>query len=206
MLVVVGVITWGVEDGDADEAGGVDCGIGPPRLVSCCLDPCCFISRPLPAPALRLAGDERREEERDGRRTIGMPYVGQEAHRGRRMRVVLRESQLGGEHAALKWRALGALHERLPAQQVILGHGTGGDAVGRVVRQGAVLLEEAAMSGRLGHGFWRWRSRRAGYFAAVTSVWGGGAGGSVAIPEGGSRRWRLVGSGLVGLGAWVRRG
>lgn len=37
-------------------------------------------------------------------------------------------------------------------QQVVLGDGAGGDAFGRVVCEGAVFLEEAAVGGGLGHG------------------------------------------------------
>lgn len=80
-----------------------------------------------------------------------MPHVGEELHRRRRERVVLGELELGGEDAALKGRALGALDEALPAQQVVLGDGAGGDALGGVVGEGAVFLEEAAVGGGLGH-------------------------------------------------------
>lgn len=80
-----------------------------------------------------------------------MPHVAQEAHRGRRVRVVLGEPQLSGEDAPLERRPLGALHQRLPPEEIIFGHGPRRDALGRVVGQGAVLLEEAAVGGRLGH-------------------------------------------------------
>lgn len=80
-----------------------------------------------------------------------MPDVGEELHRRRRQRVVLGELELGGEDAALERRALGALDEAFPVQEVVLGDGAGRDALGRVVGERAVLLEEAAVGGRLGH-------------------------------------------------------
>lgn len=85
------------------------------------------------------------------RRTVGVPDVGEELHRRRRQRVVLGELELGGEDAALERRALGALDEAFPVQEVVLGDGAGRDALGRVVGERAVLLEEAAVGGRLGH-------------------------------------------------------
>lgn len=81
-----------------------------------------------------------------------MPHVGEELHRRRRERVVLGELELGGKHAALERRALGALDQAFPAEQVVLGDGAGGDALGRVVGEGAVFLEEAAVGGGLRHG------------------------------------------------------
>ena len=81
-----------------------------------------------------------------------MPHLAQELHRGRGQGVVLGEAQLGGEDAALEGRALGALDQRLPVEQVVLGDGARRDALGRVVGQRAVLLEEAAVGGGLRHG------------------------------------------------------
>ena len=72
-----------------------------------------------------------------------MPDLAEELHCRRGERVVLGEAQLGGEDAALKGRALGALDQGLPAQEVVFGDGAGGDALGWVVGEGAVLLEEA---------------------------------------------------------------
>lgn len=80
--------------------------------------------------------------------TVRMPHLAADkAHGGRHQRVVLGKAQLGREDAALKGRALGALDDGLPEQHVVLGDGAGGDAVGRVVGEGAVLLEEAAVGG-----------------------------------------------------------
>lgn len=95
---------------------------------------------------------KRRKKEEGRPLTVGVPHVGEELHGRRRERVVLGEAQLGGEDAALKGCALGALDEALPVQQVVLGDGAGGDALGGVVGEGAVLLEEAAVGGGLGHG------------------------------------------------------
>lgn len=81
-----------------------------------------------------------------------MPDVGEELHGRRRERVVLGELQRGGEDAALKGGALGALDEALPVQQVVLGDGAGGDALGGVVCEGAVFLEQTPVRRRLGHG------------------------------------------------------
>lgn len=103
---MVGVVAGGVEDGDADEAAGVD---------------------------------------------VGMPHVGQKLHRRRRQRIVLWELELGWEHTALKGRPLGALDETFPVEEVVFRDGAGGDAFGRVVCEGAVFLEEAAVGGGLGH-------------------------------------------------------
>ncbi len=87
-----------------------------------------------------------------GLNTVGVPDIAEKLHRRRRQRIVLGKLELGGEDAALKGRALGALDQALPAQDVVLGHGAGGDALGRVVGEGAVLLEQAALGGRLRHG------------------------------------------------------
>lgn len=81
-----------------------------------------------------------------------MPNVDEELHGWRRERVVLGEPQLGGEDAALKGRVLGTLDQTLPVEEVVLGAGAGGDAFGRVVGEGAVLLQETAVGGGLGHG------------------------------------------------------
>lgn len=80
-----------------------------------------------------------------------MPDLPQELHGRRRQRVVLGEAQLGREDAALERRALGALDQRLPVQQVVLRHGTRRDALGRVVSQRPVFLQQPAVGGGLGH-------------------------------------------------------
>jgi len=64
---------------------------------------------------------------------VGVPHFAEEAHAGRRERVVLGELQLGGEDAALEGRALRALDERFPGEQVVFGDGAGGYAFGGVV-------------------------------------------------------------------------
>ncbi len=77
--------------------------------------------------------------------TIRMPHLAQKLHRRRREGVVFWETQLGGEYAALKGRALGPLDECFPVKKVVFGYRTGGDALGRVVGEGAVFLQEAAV-------------------------------------------------------------
>lgn len=104
---MVGVVAGRVEDGDADEAAGVD---------------------------------------------VRMPHIGEKLHRRRRQRIVLGKLELCGKDAALKGSSFGPLDEAFPVQQVVLGDGAGGDAFGRVVCEGAVFLEEAAVGGGLGHG------------------------------------------------------
>lgn len=76
-------------------------------------------------------------------RTVGMPHVADKFHRGWGERVVLGELELGGEEAAFKGRLFGALDERFPDEHVVFGDGAGGDALGRVVGEVLVLLEEA---------------------------------------------------------------
>ena len=85
-------------------------------------------------------------------RTIGMPDVDEELHGGRGEWVVLWELELGGEHAAFEGRVLGPLNEAFPVEDVVLGDGAGCDAFGRVVGQGAILLQQAAVGGGLSHG------------------------------------------------------
>lgn len=81
-----------------------------------------------------------------------MPHVGEELHGGRSKGVVLGKLELGGEHAPFKGRAFGALDKAFPVEEVVFGNGTGSDAFRRVVREGAVFLEEAAVGGGLSHG------------------------------------------------------
>lgn len=88
-------------------------------------------------------------------RTVRMPDVAEEPHAGRVERVVLGELELGGEDAALEGSAVGALDEGFPEEDVVLGDGARGDAVGRGGGQGAVLVEEAAGGeGRSHGGIW----------------------------------------------------
>lgn len=127
---MVGVIARRVEDGDADETGGVHWEEE---------------SQDSTVPSLETGAGV------GGVPTVGMPDVGEEAHRGRGERVVLGEFELGREDAALEGGALGPLDEALPVQHVVLGDGPGGDALGGVVGEGAVLLEQPALGGGLGH-------------------------------------------------------
>lgn len=80
-----------------------------------------------------------------------MPHIDQKLHGRRSKGIILGELKLGGEDAALKRCVLGPLDETLPVEEVIFGHGAGGDALGRVVGEGAVLLKEPPVSGGLGH-------------------------------------------------------
>ncbi len=73
-----------------------------------------------------------------------MPHLAQEAHRGRVQRVVLGELELGGEDAAFKGGAVGALDQGFPEEDVVFGDGARGDAVGRGRGEEFVLVEEAA--------------------------------------------------------------
>lgn len=129
---MVRVVAGRVEDGDADQAAGVDCCLSATR-----------------------AGEVKGGKKARARlwyRTVGVPHVGEELHGRRRERVVLGEFQLGGEDAAFKGRALGALDEAFPVEEVVLGDGAGGDALGGAVCESAVFLEEAPVGGGLGHG------------------------------------------------------
>lgn len=92
-----------------------------------------------------------------------MPHVGQKLHRRRRQRIVLWKLELGWEHAALKGRSFGALDETFPVEKVVFRDGAGGDAFGRVVCEGAVFLEEAAVGGGLGHVWGRFVWPSAGF-------------------------------------------
>ena len=84
--------------------------------------------------------------------TIRMPHLAQKAHRGRVKRIVLWEFQLGGEDAAFKGGAVGALDEGFPEEDVVFGDGAGGDAVGGGGGEEFVFVEEAAGCDCGGHG------------------------------------------------------
>lgn len=84
--------------------------------------------------------------------TVWVEDVDEELHGGRGERVVLGELELGGEDAALEGCALRSLDEALPVEEIVLGDGAGGDTLGRVVGEGAVLLEEAPVGGGRSHG------------------------------------------------------
>ena len=73
-----------------------------------------------------------------------MPHLAQEAHRWRVQRVVPGELELGWEDAALEGRAVGPLDQGFPEEDVVLGDGSGRDAVRRGGGEELVLVEEAA--------------------------------------------------------------
>ncbi len=73
-----------------------------------------------------------------------MPHLPQEPHRGRVQRVILGELELGGEDAAFEGRAVGALDQGFPEENVVFGDGTRGDAVRRGGGEEFVFVEEAA--------------------------------------------------------------
>jgi hypothetical protein len=71
-----------------------------------------------------------------------MPQVTRELHRRWHERIVSRELQLGGKHAALEWSPLRPLDQSFPEEEVILVDGSGCDALGGVLAESFVLLEE----------------------------------------------------------------
>jgi hypothetical protein len=72
-----------------------------------------------------------------------MPYLAEKLHLWRVERIVFGEFELGGEDAAFKGRALGALDQRLPGKEVVFVNGAGGDAVGWGREERFVFREEA---------------------------------------------------------------
>lgn len=95
-----------------------------------------------------------------------MEDLAQELHGRGGERVVLGELELGREDAALERGPLGPLDEGFPLQQVVFGDRAGSDAIGWVVGQRAILLQEPSVCGRR-HGAgvvcvgccWRMRQR-----------------------------------------------
>ena len=77
-----------------------------------------------------------------------MEDLAQELHGRGGKRVVLGELELGRENTALERGSLGPLDERLPLQQVVFGDGASSDAIGRIVSQRAILLQEPSVCGR----------------------------------------------------------
>lgn len=131
---MVRVIAGRMQDRDADQ---------PTRIY-------CAARKSATCPAVHISVPGERGQEgcgTRGERTIGMPDLPQELHGGRRERVVLGELELGREDAAFERRALRSLDQGLPVQQVVLADGAGGDAVGRVVGEGAVLLQKPSVCG-----------------------------------------------------------
>jgi hypothetical protein len=81
-----------------------------------------------------------------------MPDIRQKFHGRRGERVVLREFELSGKHAAFERRALRALDQGFPSQEIVFRYGAGSYAIWGVVGEGSVLLEEAAVGGGSRHG------------------------------------------------------
>ena len=105
-----------------------------------------------------------------------MPHLAQKAHRRRIKRIVLWELQLGGEDAAFKGGAVGALDEGFPEKDVVFGDGAGGDAVRGGGGEEFVFLEEAAGRDCGGHGDGLLRGngravRRVGVGVSCESCW-----------------------------------
>ncbi len=109
-----------------------------------------------------------------------MPHLPQEPHRGRVERVILGKLELGGEDAALEGRAVGALDQGFPEEDVVFGDGARGDAVGRGGGEEFVLVEEAAGGDGGCHGgfVWWWLVVKGGQRG------GGGRGGVVGVEVG----------------------
>lgn len=169
LFVVVRVVAGGVQDGDADEAGGVDCSAckecGYVSWLVCCWERLCvmnlqtrsecvhgpispshaFPSKPKPLPPSLLITHQRQNTKKDARKpTVRMPHLAQKPHRRWIERVILGELQFGGEDAAFKGGAVRALDEGFPEEDVVFGDGAGGDAVGRGGGEEFVFVEEAA--------------------------------------------------------------
>jgi hypothetical protein len=71
-----------------------------------------------------------------------MPQVTRELHRRWHERIVSREFQLGGKDAALERGSLRPLDQSLPEEQIILVDRSGCDALGGILAESFVLLEE----------------------------------------------------------------
>lgn len=72
-----------------------------------------------------------------------MPDFAQKLHLGRIERIVFGEGELGGEDAAFEGRALRALDQRLPGEEVVFVDWARGDAVGWGDEKRLVFGEEA---------------------------------------------------------------
>ena len=72
-----------------------------------------------------------------------MPHLPHEPHAGRTKRIVFGELQLGGEDPPLVGRALGALDQCFPEEDVVFAYGTGGYSVGGRLGEELVFVEEA---------------------------------------------------------------
>lgn len=76
-------------------------------------------------------------------RTIRMPHLTRKPHRRRGQRIIFRKLQLCWEYASFKWRALWSLYQCFPDEEVVFADWAGVDAVGGVVGEVFVFLEEA---------------------------------------------------------------
>ena len=80
-----------------------------------------------------------------GHHTVWVPDIGQELHGRRRKRIVLGKLELGGEHATLERSPFRALNQSLPVEEIIFGYRPSRDSFWGVIREGPILLEQAAM-------------------------------------------------------------
>lgn len=83
-----------------------------------------------------------------------MPDITRKLHNRRHERVVLGKLDLRWEDSPFIRRAFGSLDQRLPEEEVIFVDGAGGDAIGRVLREVFVLMEEPFAGDRV-HGVLR---------------------------------------------------
>lgn len=86
------------------------------------------------------------------RNTIRVPDVAGKLHGRRHERVVLWELELGGKDAVFVGRAFGAGDQGFPHKQVVFFDGAGGDALGWILGQVFVFLEQSLGCDRGGHG------------------------------------------------------
>lgn len=140
---MVGVVAGRVEDGDADDAVGVDCWRGALVSATYHASSACLFSHvrayaPRPILPFALLKCPRAHL----RLTIGMPYISSELHRRRHKRVIARELELGREDTALEGCTFGPLNQGLPNEQVILIDRACCDSLRWVLAECLVLLEE----------------------------------------------------------------
>ena len=72
-----------------------------------------------------------------------MPYLAQKLHLWWVERIILGEFELGGKDAAFKRRALGALDQRLPREEVVFINGACGDAIGWGSEEGFIFSKKS---------------------------------------------------------------
>lgn len=73
-----------------------------------------------------------------------MPTLAQKPHRWRREWVIARKFKLRGEDATFVGCAFRTLDQGFPEEEIVFGDGAGGNAVGWVLGEGFVFVEEAA--------------------------------------------------------------